>query len=601
MVDSRNSATHWTAFGLRLLVAAAAVGLSLIGVSGALPTGDVLTLTLAVIGVTTVASLVTLLTPGLGNASNAIESVADWLTAGAVAVLVQGHSPSLLLIVVGIGGVGINRSGWPWGAISGAGTFVAVAVGLALGQPEGTGALDNYWEIAIVAAVALFVGWVWQWANANYGTESTKLYRRTLDQKDADLATIREGSRAVLQVATSLNTNSYQKILDAALDVGRLGLRRNSDSRVVGMVLLVRAADDQLQIVNSRGLPHYDEDKLFPGRSGVIGEALKEGVPIISTPNTRDPELSEVVAFARMRSIMAVPLRAQYINYGVLVFGTSDADAFNKDVSDVLQAIGTQVTVALQNASLYMNLVMEKERIVRLEQNARQALVRDLHDIPTQTISAVTMRTGIVKMLLDRKQFDKLPAEVDAVEDLAKQATAEIRHVLFKLRPLALETQGLSAALTQLVDKTRKTFDQNVMLKVDAQVDRALRPEAQDALFYLVEEAVSNARKYAQAETIRIDVAIKDEQVIVRVADNGVGFDVEKVQAKYVERGSFGMVNMEERVELIGGRLNLQSQPGKGTVVTVTVPLHEEADTEGRLQYTVSQMKLGRTPSNSFR
>ncbi|MBK8137802.1 MAG: GAF domain-containing sensor histidine kinase [Chloroflexi bacterium] len=600
MVENRIPATQWTALGLRLLVAASAVVLSLAGVTGSLANNDVLSMTLTVIGLSNLAVTITLLTRGLRRYASIIQSAADWLTAGAVAVLTQGHGPSLLLIVVGIGGVGMNRLEWPWGALAGLGTFIAVAVGLVLGQPEGVEALQGYWEIAIVAAIALLVSWIWQWAYSRYGSASAKSFRKTIEQKDADLATIREGSRSVLQVATSLNTNSYQKILDAALDVGRLGLRRNTDSRVVGMVLLVRAADDQLQIVNSRGLPHYDVEKLFPGRAGVIGEALSEGVPKIGTLSARDPELAEVVAFARMRSIMAVPLRAQYVNYGVLIFGTSDVDAFSADVSDVLQAIGTQVTVALQNASLYMNLVMEKERIVRLEQNARQALVRDLHDIPTQTISAVTMRTGIVKMLLDRGQTDKLRQEVEAVEDLAKQATAEIRHVLFKLRPLALETQGLGAALTQLVDKTRKTFGQNILLKIDEQVDHLLHTEAQDALFYLIEEAVSNARKYAEAQTIRIDIAAKDDQVIVRVADNGVGFDVEKVQAKYVERGSFGMMNMEERAELIGGRLNLQSQPGKGTVVTVTVPL-DASDTEGKLQYTVSQMKLGRTPATGLR
>ncbi|NOG52621.1 MAG: hypothetical protein HND48_26605 [Chloroflexi bacterium] len=192
-------------------------------------------------------------------------------------------------------------------------------------------------------------------------------------------------------------------------------------------------------------------------------------------------------------------------------------------------------------------MLLEKERIVRLEQNARQALVRDLHDIPTQTISAVTMRTGILKMLLDRGQIDKLKPEIEAVEDMAKQATAEIRHVLFKLRPLALESQGLSVALAQLVEKTRKTFAQNVTLRIDEQVDHVLPMEAQDALFYLVEEAISNARKYAQAQMIKIDVAVKNDQVLVRVADNGVGFDVDAVQDKYVERGSFGMVNMHER------------------------------------------------------
>lgn len=600
MTENRSLITEWTALGLRLMVAAGAVLLWLVGAAGQLPTGDPFNLALAAIGISNMLVIFVILVRGLHGLLAGLQLIADALTAAAAAILAQGYAPSILLTMLGIGTLSSSKIGWPWGIAGGFTVLAAALAGIGLTHPQGFESLQNYGETGIIATIAVTASWLWLWAAQNQGSNAALTLQRDIAQKDSELTTIREGTRAVVQVATSLNTNSYQKILDVALDIGRLGLRRNASSRVVGMVLLVRAADDQLQIVNSRGLQHYDEDKLFPGRSGVIGDALKEGVPVILPTSARDPELTEVVAFARMRSIMAVPLRAQYVNYGVLVFGTSDADAFTSDVSDILQAIATQVTVALQNASLYMNLAMEKERIVRLEQNARQALVRDLHDIPTQTISAVTMRTGIVKMLLDRKQFDKLAPEVDAVEEMAKQATAEIRHVLFKLRPLALETQGLSAALTQLVDKVRKTFNQNVLLKTDAQVDHVLRAEAQDALFYLVEEAVSNARKYAQAQTIKIDVSIKDGQAIVRVADNGVGFDVESVQAKYVERGSFGMMNMEERAEMIGGRLVLQSQPGKGTVVTVAVPL-DDSDTEGRLQYTVSQMKLGRSPSSGLR
>jgi signal transduction histidine kinase len=600
MLENHSQATQWTALALRLITAVAALALSLADRGGVLPETDVLTLPLALIGASNLVAAGAIMIPGLHNTRNMLQTAADWLTAGAAAALTYNTPLALLLLTVGIGGTGVNRWPWPWGCVVGIGVFAAVAGGVALGHPEGINALSNYWQYAVVAGVALAVMWVWGWAEDKYGANSIRLFAQVIEQKDSDLLTIREGTRAVVQLATSLNTTSYQKILDSALDIGQLGLRRSANSRIAGMVLLVRAADEMLQIVNSRGLPHHDQDKLFPGRTGLISEALAEGLPVIGTSGGKDPELSDMVAFTRMKSILVVPLRAQYINYGVLVFGTSDPNAFNADVVDILQAIGTQVTIALQNASLYMNLLMEKERILRLEQNARQGLVRDLHDIPTQTISAVTMRTGIVKMLLDRGQIDKLKPEVDAVEDLAKQATAEIRHVLFKLRPLALETQGLTSALTQLVDKVRKTFGQNILLKFDAEVDHLLPTEAQDALFYLIEEAVSNARKYAQAQTIRIDIALKGEEVIVRIADNGVGFDVEKVQAQYVERGSFGMMNMEERTELIGGRLSLQSQPGKGTVVTVAVPL-DTSDKEGRLQFTVSQMKLGRAPSNGLR
>lgn len=600
MLENHSQATQWTALALRLITAAAALALSLSDRGGVLPETNLLTVPLVLIGISNLAAAAAIMIPRLHNLRNMVQSAADWLTAGAVALLAYNSPLALLLVTVGIGSTGVNRWPWPWGSVVGIGVFGAVVAGVFIGHPDGLNAFSAYWQYALVAVLVLAVTWAWGWAEDKYGANSIRLFSQVIEQRDSDLMTIREGTRAVVQLATSLNTTSYQKILDSALDIGQLGLRRSANSRVAGMVLLVRAADDMLQVVNSRGLPHHDQEKQFPGRDGLISEALTEGLPVIGTSGSKDPELSDMVAFTRMKSILVVPLRAQYINYGVLVFGTSDPNAFNADVVDILQAIGTQVTIALQNASLYMNLLMEKERIVRLEQNARQGLVRDLHDIPTQTISAVTMRTGIVKMLLDRGQIDKLRPEVEAVEELAKQATAEIRHVLFKLRPLALETQGLTPALTQLVDKVRKTFGQNILLKFDPQADHVLPTEAQDALFYLIEEAVSNARKYAQAQTIRIEIMVKPEDVIVRIADNGVGFDVEKVQAQYVERGSFGMMNMEERTELIGGRLSLQSQPGKGTVVTVTVPL-DTGNKEGRLQYTVSQMKLGRGPSSGLR
>jgi signal transduction histidine kinase len=595
MDKPQSQTAQWAALLLRLLAAAAAITLPLLDVSaGVVYDSNVLLLGGIVILVTNSLVVLGIIGRGLQDSLAVLQTVADWGTVGAVAYVVQGRPLPVLLAAVVIAVIGIGRTEWPWGVLAAYGTVLAAAVGVVFAYGGIVELLQPYWEVALVALVAVTFAALWAWADLSHRGQTTRQYNKVVDRLENELATIREGTRAVVSVATSLNTTSYQKILDAALDIGRLGLRRASNVRVVGMVLLVRDSDEQLQIVNNRGLAHYELDKLFAARSGVIGGAMAEGVAVIGGAGPKDPELAEMVAFARTRSTMAVPLRAEYINYGVLVFGTSDEDAFNSDTLDVVQTIATQVTVALQNASLYGNLLLEKERIVRLEQNARQALVRDLHDIPTQTISAVTMRTGILKMLLDRGQIDKLKPEIEAVEDMAKQATAEIRHVLFKLRPLALESQGLSVALAQLVEKTRKTFAQNVTLRIDEQVDHVLPMEAQDALFYLVEEAISNARKYAQAQMIKIDVAVKNDQVLVRVADNGVGFDVDAVQDKYVERGSFGMVNMHERAELIGGSLKLESRPGKGTAVLVTVPVGA-AGGEGRLQYAVRQTKLGRT------
>ncbi len=234
-------------------------------------------------------------------------------------------------------------------------------------------------------------------------------------------------------------------------------------------------------------------------------------------------------------------------------------------------------------------LMEEKERIIQMEEDARKALVRDLHDIPTQTVSAVAMRIRIIMRLMERNP-DEVPSELEQVEQMALRATEEIRHVLFKLRPLALESQGLGAALDQLAEKMQKTYKQNVAVRVHPDVELFLDETKQGALFYLIEEAGNNAWKYAEAKLIKVTIERKDEELIVRIADNGVGFDSEAVDANYDERGSFGMVNMRERAELIDGTLKLKSIPGKGTTITVVIPVDATIKSRERTTQLRSQM-----------
>jgi signal transduction histidine kinase len=124
-----------------------------------------------------------------------------------------------------------------------------------------------------------------------------------------------------------------------------------------------------------------------------------------------------------------------------------------------------------------------------------------------------------------------------------------------------------------------------------------LDSHAQGVVFYLIEEAVNNARKYAQAKMINVLVGRKSTDVImIKIADNGIGFDMGAVNANYDQRGSFGMVNMRERAELLDGTLSVESAPGRGTAITVLIPIPESrADNAGLDSQTMSQTKLGAT------
>jgi signal transduction histidine kinase len=390
------------------------------------------------------------------------------------------------------------------------------------------------------------------------------------------LRSTRERARAIFEMANTLSaTLDHHRVLEEAQNIGMLNLRTElgPDVHLISAVLLFQGEDNQLRVVTSRGLTRADSTVAIPGRRGVLGLALQQGEPVFAGDAVRDPELRYFVAFQDSESVLAIPLRAGFEVYGVMIFGCDRPDAFTDEHVELMTAIGTQSTLSLQNAVLYQNLRLEKEKIVDVEEDARKKLARDLHDGPTQSVAAIAMRVNYIRRLIEHQPQQALE-ELWKVEELARRTTKEIRHMLFTLRPLVLETQGLVAALEQLVDKMHETHNLNVGLKTQPDVEKCLDTNAQGILFYIVEEAVNNARKHSQAEQIVIRLYRRESNVMVEVEDNGVGFDVGAIDANYDQRGSLGMINMRERTELIEGTLRIQSAKGRGTKITVRIPVH---------------------------
>jgi signal transduction histidine kinase len=159
--------------------------------------------------------------------------------------------------------------------------------------------------------------------------------------------------------------------------------------------------------------------------------------------------------------------------------------------------ISHQAVIAIQNARLFQDVQQEKERIIASQEETRKKLARDLHDGPTQAVTAIAMRINIARRLWEVNP-QEIPGELERVEELARHTTEEIRHMLFTLRPLSLESEGIIPALQQMSDKMKETFQQNVTLDIDPVVAGRLDLNKQTMVFYLVEEAVNNARKHAE-------------------------------------------------------------------------------------------------------
>lgn len=570
--------SDWTLFGLRwvvIVVLAAAYYVAAARVGDNIPTSD---LVVAVVA-GGVASLVFLLFAAAGPlraAAPVIVILGDVIIAG----LFVRFSPADPLYVAGVAAAVMVSSvlylGFAWGLVG------AVCVVLAT---EGTLLLTTGQNLATLLASqtdALFVmvllgglGVAWAWALEQRISDREEELERTQARATAQAAKMRERTKAIVEMAATLSrTLNFEKVLNAALDTGRMALgEHESSSRVVSVALLFRE-DGALHVATARRLPQSDNGRVVPGRDGILGQALSECIPIIGKEPRKDPELQYFTGFQTMRSLLCIPLRAGYDNFGVLLYGSEAANAFNEEQMDLLTAIGTQATVALQNAVLYRNLELEKERLIAAEEDARKKLARDLHDGPTQAVSAIAMRMSFIARLLERNP-EEVEGELKKVEELARNTTKEIRNMLFTLRPLILESQGLAAAVDQLAQKIYETHGQAVAARVDPAAEMALDSQQQSVVFAIIDEAVNNARKHAVAELISVNVTKQEDMVLVSIADNGVGFDTGAVDANYDQRGSLGMVNMRERTELINATLRINSAEGKGTTITVAVPLKE--------------------------
>jgi signal transduction histidine kinase len=392
------------------------------------------------------------------------------------------------------------------------------------------------------------------------------------------LRSIREQVRAMFEMAGMLGaTLSYNRILDAILDVASMGLRDLGPAayQMVSVVLLYEKGG--LSVAASRHLTIRDQQKTIPGQDGLVAEALKSADPVFSSDPAHDPELCQFVALHPCKSVLCMPLRAGFETYGVVVLGSVELGAFTTEHIEMLTAVCSQATIALQNAQLYQSLQQEKNRIVEIEENARKKLARDLHDGPTQSIAAIAMRLNYIRKLLQHEP-SKVDGEIAKIEEMARRTTKEIRHMLFTLRPLVLETQGLAAALQQSIQKVKET-DTGVSIHLDAEkVEDRIDLNTQGVVYYIIEEAVGNARKHAKARNIWVRLRLEMDAVIAEVQDDGEGFDVRGVAAAYDSRGSLGMVNMRERAELINGILTMDSEPGRGTTITLAVPFDGKKD-----------------------
>ncbi len=384
------------------------------------------------------------------------------------------------------------------------------------------------------------------------------------------------GAKMFYRTADAFNlTTSYKTVMEAMLEAGVKGLPepRREDGPPVGIALFFeqQATGTRLSVGAARNLTPYDEKQSIAGQAGIVGEALRNASEVVFERVDQDPELSVFSSLQRCRSGVCYPLQAGLEQYGVVILATPAPRPPAQQHLELMRAFTSQAGVAFQNARLYQVTRQEQDRIIRNESELRQKLARDLHDGPTQKVAALVMQLDYIARLIEQDPLEA-KVELQKARQVAEQTVREIRTALFSLRPLALESKGLSAALEQYAERLRET--ENVAIQLEpGDFGTELDSNIAVTVFAIIEEAVNNARKHAGQSPILVSVQRKKNSLIAIVQDQGPGFDVDQVVTTYDERSSLGLQNMRERAKLIDGELRIDSAPGQGTRVTLAVAL----------------------------
>ena len=200
-------------------------------------------------------------------------------------------------------------------------------------------------------------------------------------------------------------------------------------------------------------------------------------------------------------------------------------------------------------------------KLVRAQEDERRALSRELHDEVGQSFSAILMEA---ENLLDLEPANDVRPHLEALRNLAEKGMNEIRNMALLLRPSMLDDFGLIPALDWQARETAKRTGMRV--QVASQVEDELPEEHKTCIYRVVQEALNNCARHAQATTVQVSVRGEDGQILLNVKDDGSGFDPQRVRG-------LGLLGMEERVRHLGGTFEIDSQPGRGTLLHIALPL----------------------------
>jgi PAS domain S-box-containing protein len=383
------------------------------------------------------------------------------------------------------------------------------------------------------------------------------LLEQRVEKRTEELSTLLRVSR---QMTSTLD---FEELLERVL----AEMEKTIEYAAASILIL---EDGQLRAVCYHGPASQEtvaRGRLSVDRWGELWATMARGETLIVGDVQADTPLAQTYRqvarhlggdFSTIRTWMGIPLIVGGHTIGALSIEHDQPRAYTSSQAAMALAIANQAAIAIENARLYR----QARRLAVMEE--RQRLARELHDSVSQALYSIALGTHTALALLERENPVRAVKPLDYVLSLADAALAEMRALIFELRPDALEKEGLVAALSRHTEAILARYHLAVETVFCEEPSAPL--DVKEALYRIAVESMNNAVKHAQATRISLRLQTQDGIITLEVVDDGVGFDP---QGEYP--GHLGLRSMQERAAQIGAALEVESAPGRGAQVKVRV------------------------------
>ena len=226
-----------------------------------------------------------------------------------------------------------------------------------------------------------------------------------------------------------------------------------------------------------------------------------------------------------------------------------------------------QINLLLEDSNLKQAFGL---KVMEAQEEERKRLAREIHDGPAQMMANVMLRSDLIEKTFNEHGKDAAIQEVKDLKKMVRSALYEVRRIIYDLRPMALDDLGIVPTLKKYLQTTEEYHSNFQITFKNLKEERRLESKYEVAIFRLVQEAVQNAIKHSKGNQIQVKLLINPDTLTATIKDNGRGFDPGNVREE-----SFGLMGMRERLELLNGKMEIQSKKGNGTVVSINFPLSD--------------------------